>query len=145
MLFVGSISLTNMNFIRAIKSAARAASQSHSIGSNKLETITQNKGQQTYTTVALNRSEIRNNQPALPCSLQRRCIRLCPQRPVQSAAYSYLLLLLLIDFFVDCAFPWVNEPWVQLVRQRRTPLMFLSEKCAAGRDSTQALFVTSSE
>ena len=66
-----------------------------------IETIAQNKFPQTYNTVALNRADRRNNQTALPQSLQRRRIGLCPQRRVWSAAYSQLLLLLLIDF-VDC-------------------------------------------
>ena len=68
----------------------------------KVETISQNKGPQTYRTVACNRADRHNNQQVLPCSLQSRRICLCPQRPVRSAAYSQLLLLLLIDF-VDCA------------------------------------------
>ena len=97
-----SISLTNMNSVRAIQSAACAASQSRSIGSNKLETISQNKVPYTYRTVAHNRANRRKNQPALPGSLQRRRIGICPQRPVWSAAYTWFLLLLMIDF-VDCA------------------------------------------
>ena len=61
-----SISLANMNFVRAIQSAACAASQSHSSESDKLDTISQNKVPYTYKTVALNRADRHNNQPALP-------------------------------------------------------------------------------
>ena len=39
-----SISLANMNFVRANQSAARAASKSYISGSDKLDTISQNKG-----------------------------------------------------------------------------------------------------
>ena len=53
-----------------------------------LETIAQNMVPNTYRTVARNRADRRNNQPALPYSLLSRRIRLCPQRPVCSAVYS---------------------------------------------------------
>ena len=83
-----SISLTNMNSVRAIQSATRAASQSHISGYDKLETFAQNKGPYTYRTVTHTRTNRCNNQPALPCLLQRRCIGLCPHQPVWSDAYS---------------------------------------------------------
>ena len=83
-----SISLRNMYSIRAIHSAACAASQSQSDGYDKLDTIAQNKGPYTYRTVAHNRADRRKNQPVLPCSLQSRRIGLFPQRPVRSTAYS---------------------------------------------------------
>ena len=83
-----SISLRNVYSVSAIHSAACAASQSQSDGSDKLETIAQTKGPYTYRTVACNRVDRRNNQPKLPYSLLSRRIGLCPQRPVWSAAYS---------------------------------------------------------
>ena len=82
-----SISLTNMNSVKAIQSAARSASQSHSSGSDKLETIPQT-GPIDIQDCRSQQGRQTQNQPALPCSLQRRRIGLFPQRPVWSAAYS---------------------------------------------------------
>ena len=83
-----SISLRNMYSIREIHSAARTVLESQSDGSDKLETIDQNKGPYIYRTVAHNRVDRRNKKPALSCLLQSRSIGLCPQRPVRSAVYS---------------------------------------------------------
>ena len=58
--------------------------------------------------------------------------RFCPLRII-NCCYCYWLICRL------CLFPWDTKPWVQLVRQRRTPLTLLTKKCAAGRDSPQAL------
>ena len=83
-----SIALRNVYSIRAIHSAACAASQIQS-GSDKLETIAQKKGPYMQVLLSTTGAHRRNNQPPLPYSLLSRRNGLYPQRPVGSTVHSY--------------------------------------------------------